>query len=67
MRTGIWLFLTVILPVALASPAVCGEMTGVIHLPKAVEAAVESNAELRVSAAEVDIKDAQTVQAGLRP
>lgn len=67
MRNGIWLFLSVILPVALASPAVSGEMTGIIHLPEAVDAAVASNPELRVSAAEIDIKDAQTVQAGLRP
>lgn len=67
MRIGIWFILTLILNIALASPAGAGETTGAIHLPDAIEAAVESNPELRVAAAEVDIKDAQTVQAGLRP
>lgn len=67
MRTEIRLSVAVLVPLMLVSPAVSGEMTGVIRLQEVIDAAVESNPELGVSAAEVGIKDAQTVQTGLRP
>lgn len=67
MRTGIWFLLALVVPLAIASRAAGDEPTGALRLEQAIDAALQSNPDLKVSAADVSIKDAQALQAGLRP
>lgn len=67
MRIGIWFLLILVVPLAIVSRAAGDEPTGVLRLQQAIDAALQSNPDLNVSAAGVGIKDAQALQAGLRP